>query len=104
MHVMSKTECCLRAKCDLYSSHITMQFAHVVSSVDDSGADIAGSVPQVALPPPCTSTMRLRIINVSNRIASCCYYHEIVHKVNIKEKCNKYSHNISHYTYSKLLH
>jgi len=41
--------------------------AVVVSRVENSGSDVAGS-PKVALPPPSTSTIRLRIIKVSNGV------------------------------------
>jgi len=47
-------------------------YVDVVSRVDDSGSDVAG-VPQVALPPPGTSTIRLIITVVSNRIQSYVY-------------------------------
>jgi len=46
---------------------VLLQFAGVVSRVDNSGSGVAGG-PQVALPPPGTSTIRLRIINVSTSI------------------------------------
>ena len=49
---------------------MVVDVADVVSRLDDSGSDVI-AVPQVALPPACTSTIRLRITEVSN-IKPCC--------------------------------
>jgi len=48
-----------------------LDVASVVSRLDDSGSDVA-AIPQVALPPPGTSNIRLQITQVSNSIMRLC--------------------------------